>query len=120
MEVREIEFGDLFLAAKIFKKIDLKPFIKRLMFTDVKVKTPEEIKKAQKLAKEEGFDLFMFIIENIDDAEADLFNLLKAWTGLETEAIKKFKLVQLKEFYEKLIAANSSEGLKSFFKKAAG
>lgn len=115
--IRGLEFGDLFTAVKIVKKVNIKSFVREFGSVDKEGKSKEEIKKIQ---NEKGFDFFMHILENMDAAEVEIMKLMADISGLKIEDIKKLKLHELKEFYDKLIAANPIHELVSFFKQAMG
>ena len=115
--VRELQFGDLFTAMRIVKKVNIKPQLKEFGTIDIKDKKKEEVEKIQ---KEKGIELFMHIIENLDMAEQDILKLMSDLSGLSAEEIKQLNFNGIKEFYDKLIEANPMEDLKDFFKQAIG
>lgn len=113
--VRELEFGDIFTATKIFKKVDIKPYIKEFGSIDKKDKTPAEIEAIQ---NEKGIEFFMFLLDNIDTAETEISKLLGDITGLTVEGVKKLKFSDMKKAYEQFMEVNSMGNVVSFFKKA--
>lgn len=115
--VRELEFGDIFTATKIFKKVNIKPMIKEFGSIDLKDKTPEDIEKIQ---NEKGFELLMYIFENIDGVELEICRLMADLTGVKIEDVKKFKFADIKRFYDQLVSVNSAGEIMSFFKSAVG
>lgn len=115
--VRELEFGDIFTATKIFRKVNIKPLVKEFGSIDTKDKSTEDVDRIQ---KEKGLELIIYIFENIDSAEMEVLKLMSDLCGIKVEDVKKFKFTDIKKFYDQLISANSAGELISFFKNAMG
>ena len=116
MKVREIEFGDAFLASKLLQKIDLKKLLVEVGMKDV---TGWEDAEREKAIKEKAFDFFIAMLAHIDGAEKEITNLLAAWAQITPDDVKKLKLSELKEFAEQFVAVNNVDAITRFFKKAA-
>ena len=117
MKIREIELGDVFLASKLLKKIDLKKLLQEVGMENVTGKSSEEKKAAM---DEKAIDFFLAMLTHIDEAEKEIMALLAAWAQITPEEAKKIKLSEMKEFVKQFIEINGAEAITSFFEKAAG
>lgn len=116
MKVREIELGDVFLASKLLKKIDLKKLLTEVGVMNIASMTDEEREAAM---KDKAFDFFMALLSHVDEAEKEIMALVGAWTGLKPEDAAKIKLSEMKDFIDQFVKVNGSEAITRFFEKAA-
>lgn len=117
MEVRALQFGDLFVASRILNKIDIKPFVKQFQSINVKDKTPEEI---EEIKNEKGIELIMHIFENMYLAEKDICKFVASMAGIKVDDVIKLSMAETKEFARLFVEANSTGEIMGFFKQAAG
>lgn len=116
MKVREIELGDVFLASKILKKINLKS-----IFDEVGIANVTGFNDDQKdsVIREKAFDFFVVIMNHVDEAEKEIMALIGAWTQVSPEEARKIKLSELKTLADEFVEINGIEVITRFFKKAA-
>jgi hypothetical protein len=117
MKVREIELGDVFLMAKIFKKIDFKTMMKEIGLQDV---TGLDDGKKEEIMASKSLDFFNYLILHIDEAESDILKLIAAWGEMTPADAAKIKLSEMGDFYKQFVAVNGQEAIASFFKQATG
>ena len=116
--VRSLEFGDIFAAGKVVKRVNLKPILKQFSNKeDVTGKTNEEKKRIE---LEKGIDLLIQIIENIDSGETEIYKLIADMSGLKTEDVRRFSLSDLQNFVAQFMTVNKMDEIKVFFKQATG
>ncbi len=102
-ELRELCADDIFIATKILSKIDLKELVnqfdvksvKKLLKMDKPIEDTEEI-DAEDMVEKIGLDIMASIgqvlLANISNCKHELYMLLAALSGMETEAIAKLPL----------------------------
>ena len=116
-KVRELEFGDIFIASKICKKINIKSLIKDAGIVDV---TGKNKTQKEEITKEKGLEFFIDIFSNSENAETEILHLMAKWANLTSGDVASFKLKDLTEFYKQFTEVNSIEDITNFFKRAAG
>lgn len=116
MKVREIELGDVFLASKLLKKIDIRKLMTEVGVMNVTGMTVEERDAAM---KEKGVDFFMALLAHLDEAEKEIMALIGAWTNMTPQEAAKIKLSEIKDFADQFVKVNGSEAISRFFEKAA-
>jgi hypothetical protein len=116
MKVREIELGDLFIASKILRMVDLKGMIKEIGIKTV-TDVPDEEKET--ITAEKSLDVLMYLLGKVDEVEKEVLKLIGAWCGISPEDAAKLKFHELKEFAEQFVKVNGEENIASFFKQAA-
>ena len=116
MKVREIELGDLFIASKILRMVDLKGMIKEIGIKTV-TDVPDEEKET--ITAEKSLDVLMYLLGKVDEVEKEVLKLIGAWCGISPEDAAKLKFHELKEFVEQFVKVNGEENIASFFKQAA-
>ena len=116
MKVREIELGDLFIASKILRMVDLKGMIKEIGIKTV-TDVPDEEKET--ITAEKSLDVLMYLLGKVDEVEKEVLKLIGAWCGISPEDAAKLKFHELKEFAEQFVKVNGEENITSFFKQAA-
>ncbi|WP_010249228.1 hypothetical protein [Acetivibrio cellulolyticus] len=116
MEVRELQFSDLFQFAKITKKVNIKGILKQFVGSvDTKNMAEEEV---DKISREKGLEIIISLFSEAGDAELEIMKFIGNLCSTNIETIQKWKFNDLKEFYTKLIEANKNEDLIDFFKQA--
>ena len=116
MKVREIELGDLFIASKILRMVDLKGMIKEIGIKTV-TDVPDEEKET--ITAEKSLDVLMYLLGKVDEVEKEVLKLIGAWCDISPEDAAKLKFHELKEFAEQFVKVNGEENIASFFKQAA-
>lgn len=116
MKVRAIELGDLFLASKIIKKIDIIAIFKKVGETDV---TGLEAEEKTAIAKKKGMDIIMALFEHLDEADKEIMTLIGAWCGCTADEAKRIKLTELKSLFDQFVDVNGIENITSFFEQVA-
>lgn len=117
MEVREIELGDLFVASKLLKKIDLKRMIKEVGISSAIGLDDEQREKA---LKDKALDVVNYLMEHLDEAETEILTLIGGWCGIDAKAAKKIKLSEIKTLTDEFVRVNGQDTIIRFFKRAAG
>lgn len=117
MEVREIELGDLFIASKLIKKIDLKKLIEVVGISNV---TGMDEAQRDAILKDKAFDVINYLLEHLDEAETEILTLIGGWCNIDAKAAKKIKLSEIKQLADDFIRINGQENITRFFNKAAG
>ncbi|SHH36091.1 hypothetical protein [Clostridium grantii] len=105
--MRNIVTADLFTIAKIVKKMNVKQQLKQILFSnveDIKGKTDNEIILAKKEAQ---FEIIMMIIENIDNAEQDLYAFLAKITEQKAKDIQNMEIDKFIELMQELFESES-------------
>ena len=100
---------DLFIVQKIYKKMELKEEMKK-MTVDVTDKTEEE---RNKISSDKSIEFVNLIIENIDKAEQEVYQLLANYSDKTVDEIENQDLFDTLDEIKELI---TDERLINFFK----
>lgn len=109
--MRKLETSDLFSLTRILKKMNIKDEIKSLV-KDVTGLNDEEKKKAEQALQ---IELVWLFVENIGNAEKEIYKFLADLTGMKTEEIKHLEPNKFMALIEELFQQDS---LGSFFSMA--
>jgi hypothetical protein len=115
MKVREIELGDVFIASRIIRKIDVKSMISEIGIRDVTGLEESEIKK---VTDAKAMDVIMYLMARMDDVQNDVMELIGSWCGISVEEAAKLKISELKGFVDQFVEVNGQDTINSFFKRA--
>jgi len=109
--MRNLQTKDLFTLSKIVKKMNIKNEVKSLA-KDVTGKSKREKEQAENEMKA---DLFMLFVENISNAEQEIYKLLADLSGKSVTDIQSLEITELIKMLKDLF--NQGE-LKSFLSTA--
>ena len=110
--MRKLLAKDAFKLIKIIKKLDLKTALKE-MYSSKKVKDKDS--NEDETNRQLGLDIAFVIIENMDAAENEIFELLASVSDKTVNEIRELELSELIAMIRDIFVEND---LASFFKSA--
>ncbi|OMH20081.1 hypothetical protein AC231_04655 [Clostridium pasteurianum] len=106
--MRKLKTSDLFSLSRIFKKMDIKDEIKTLTRDITGLSEEEKIKISQELQ----VNLSILFIENIGNAEKEVYKLFASLTDKTAEEIEN---MDLDKFFKLIQELFNQEGFENFF-----
>ncbi|UZW12557.1 hypothetical protein OSC52_11895 [Clostridium pasteurianum] len=109
--MRKLKTSDLFSLSRILKKMDIKDEIKSLAKDITSLSEEEKIKISQELQ----VNLSILFIENIGNAESDVYKL---FASLTDKTAKEIEDMDLDKFFKLIQELFNQEGFENFLSRA--
>lgn len=120
MITKDFDLDDVFTISEIIDKMGLEADIDKIT-KQVKTAKIENKKDATTVGKEVavglGIDLVTKMIRNLHKAKSEVKQLISNLTGLDSQAVGKMGLRQIKDFFSELV---QHEGFTDFLSQAEG
>lgn len=107
--MRKLNFEDVFTITKIIKKMNIKNEIKEC------IGSVNKSDKSKSSVESLGIDIALIFIENVGNAEREVYSLFSSLTGKKVEEVKKLELTEIVDMIKELF---TNEDVKKVFSTA--